>query len=128
MSIELDFRDFIEEISKQRPEKPDYWSSCGQCDRNIDRAQELLELPKPIAEQVKNAERWERLMWAMDYEFPLLSMVEDPENEPKMIYGSAKLTELVDGFDYRCDNAPTGWQCGRKPGHDGPCAAYKDTK
>lgn len=34
---------FLEDVSKQKPEKPDYWSSCGQCDRNIDRAGELLE-------------------------------------------------------------------------------------
>lgn len=27
---------FIQDVSKQKPEKPDYWSSCGQCERNID--------------------------------------------------------------------------------------------
>ncbi len=57
MSIELDFRDFIEEISKQKPEKPDYWSSCGQCDRNIDRAQELLE-PARTTHEKRLAEGW----------------------------------------------------------------------
>lgn len=37
---------FIKDVSKQAPEKPDYWSSCGQCDRNIDRAEEILEQAK----------------------------------------------------------------------------------
>ena len=34
--------EFVSTISKQSPEKPDYWSSCGQCDRNIDEAQITL--------------------------------------------------------------------------------------
>ena len=34
--------EFVEQIAKQQPEKPDYWSSCGQCDRNIDEARDLL--------------------------------------------------------------------------------------
>jgi hypothetical protein len=38
----LGMRELVERISKQKPEKPDYWSSCGQCDRNIDDAQEAL--------------------------------------------------------------------------------------
>lgn len=33
---------FVKDISEQRPEKPDYWSSCSQCDRNIDNARDLL--------------------------------------------------------------------------------------
>jgi hypothetical protein len=36
-------REFLEDVSKQKPEKPDYWSSCGQCERNTGRAEELLE-------------------------------------------------------------------------------------
>lgn len=27
-----------------------------------------------------------------------------------------------------CDNAPKGWKCTRNAGHDGPCAAVKDSK
>lgn len=33
---------FAETISKQKPERPDYWSRCGQCENNISDAQELL--------------------------------------------------------------------------------------
>lgn len=36
------WREFIEDVATQQPEKPDHWSSCGQCERNIDRAQEVL--------------------------------------------------------------------------------------
>lgn len=36
------WRDFLTELSKQKPEKPDYWSSCGQCDRNSSTAEDLL--------------------------------------------------------------------------------------
>lgn len=32
----------IAEISTQKPEKPDYWSSCGQCDRNISQCEDAL--------------------------------------------------------------------------------------
>ena len=32
----------IKNISEQEPEKPDYWSSCSQCQRNIEDAQEIL--------------------------------------------------------------------------------------
>ncbi|KVC84005.1 hypothetical protein [Burkholderia ubonensis] len=34
---------FVREISEQTPEKPDYWSSCGQCERNEDVAQDLMD-------------------------------------------------------------------------------------
>lgn len=36
------WREFINDVAQQEPEKPDYWSSCGQCARNIDRAEDLL--------------------------------------------------------------------------------------
>ena len=36
------WRDFLTELSKQKPEKPDYWSSCGQCERNSSTAEDLL--------------------------------------------------------------------------------------
>jgi septal ring factor EnvC (AmiA/AmiB activator) len=34
---------FIKEVSEQTPEKPDYWSSCSQCERNISDAEDLIE-------------------------------------------------------------------------------------
>lgn len=36
------WREFVETVAKQRPEKPDYWSACGQCEHNISDAQDLL--------------------------------------------------------------------------------------
>lgn len=36
---------FIKDMAKQKPEKPDHWSSCGQCERNIERAQDFLAAP-----------------------------------------------------------------------------------
>lgn len=39
-----DARDaFIRDVAAQKPEKPDHWSSCGQCGHNIERAQDLLD-------------------------------------------------------------------------------------
>ena len=35
---------FIEKIAKQTPEKPDYWSPCGQCERNTSEAEDLLAI------------------------------------------------------------------------------------
>ena len=32
----------LSEIAKQIPEKPDYWSSCGQCERNAGDAEDAL--------------------------------------------------------------------------------------
>lgn len=32
----------VSEIAGQVPEKPDHWNFCSQCERNIERAQELL--------------------------------------------------------------------------------------
>lgn len=34
---------FILKVSQQKPEKPDHWNSCGQCERNENEAEELLE-------------------------------------------------------------------------------------
>jgi hypothetical protein len=34
---------FVVRVAKQKPEKPDYWSSCGQCEHNASDAQELLD-------------------------------------------------------------------------------------
>jgi hypothetical protein len=42
------FVEFIKGVAQQEPEKPDYWSSCSQCQRNIDEAEELLDAaPQP---------------------------------------------------------------------------------
>lgn len=39
-----DARDvFIRKIAAQKPEKPDHWSSCGQCQHNAEEAQDLLD-------------------------------------------------------------------------------------
>lgn len=38
-------RALVKSISGQAPEKPDYWASCGQCERNISDAEELAAIP-----------------------------------------------------------------------------------
>ncbi|CAB3654448.1 hypothetical protein LMG26685_02925 [Achromobacter mucicolens] len=35
--------EFVREVAQQKPEKPDYWSSCGQCASNISQASDLLD-------------------------------------------------------------------------------------
>lgn len=35
-------REFVQRVAGQKPEKPDYWSACGQCERNISDAEDLL--------------------------------------------------------------------------------------
>lgn len=42
-AVVLDDAMFLHDVAAQEPEKPDYWSSCGQCERNIERAQDILE-------------------------------------------------------------------------------------
>lgn len=39
-------RTFVQRVAEQKPEKPDYWSSCGQCEGNIEAAQDLLAADK----------------------------------------------------------------------------------
>jgi hypothetical protein len=34
---------FLRELAGQKVSKPDHWTECHQCERNIERAQELLE-------------------------------------------------------------------------------------
>lgn len=34
---------FVQEVAQQKPEKPDHWSSCGQCASNISQASDLLD-------------------------------------------------------------------------------------
>lgn len=33
---------FIKEVSEQKPEKPDYWSSCSQCSSNQSEAEDII--------------------------------------------------------------------------------------
>jgi len=35
--------EFINKVVGQIPEKPDYWCSCGQCERNIDAADDIID-------------------------------------------------------------------------------------
>jgi hypothetical protein len=48
--------EFVREVAQQKPEKPDYWSSCGQCERNISTAEDLLEAYPAIAQQSQRKE------------------------------------------------------------------------
>lgn len=41
--------EFIRDVAAQKPEKPDYWSACGQCERNAERAQDILEARAALA-------------------------------------------------------------------------------
>lgn len=36
-------RAFVAAVAKQKPEKPDYWSACSQCESNISDAEDLIE-------------------------------------------------------------------------------------
>jgi chromosome segregation ATPase len=38
-----ELENFVSEVAKQKPEKPDYWSSCSQCERNASNAEELID-------------------------------------------------------------------------------------
>lgn len=45
----------ISEIAKQTPEKPDYWSSCGQCERNAGESEDALAIqPSPEILQARD--------------------------------------------------------------------------
>lgn len=45
----------LSEIAKQIPEKPDYWSSCGQCERNAGDAEDALAIqPSPEILQARD--------------------------------------------------------------------------
>ena len=39
-------RKFVDEVAKQTPEKPDYWSSCSQCEHNSSEADDLITQPR----------------------------------------------------------------------------------
>lgn len=36
-------RAFVAAVAKQKPQKPDYWSACSQCESNISDAEDLIE-------------------------------------------------------------------------------------
>ena len=58
-------RAFVTKISEQTPEKPDHWSSCGQCEHNSSNAEDLLELPD-LATPVLNKYRAEGMRMAAE--------------------------------------------------------------
>lgn len=41
-AVPAGWREFVARVAAQKPEKPDYWSSCGQCVHNISDAEDLL--------------------------------------------------------------------------------------
>jgi hypothetical protein len=43
---------FLNDVVGQTPEKPDYWCACGQCDRNIDKADDIID--EVLAERWSN--------------------------------------------------------------------------
>ena len=43
--------DFVTKVSTQTPEKPDYWSSCGQCERNSNEAEEIVSATSQQSQQ-----------------------------------------------------------------------------
>ena len=49
------WREFLQRVAVQKPEKPDYWSACGQCERNSSDAEDLLASAPP-APQAKRCE------------------------------------------------------------------------
>jgi len=51
----------LRKIAAQKPEKPDYWTSCGQCDSNIEDAKDALARPA-AGEPAKHPDT-ERLDW-----------------------------------------------------------------
>ena len=38
-----EMQEFIRKVSLQTPDKPDYFSSCKQCKRNIEEAKEFID-------------------------------------------------------------------------------------
>lgn len=43
-----EWREFVSRVAAQGPSKPDYWSSCAQCERNASDAEDLLAAaPQP---------------------------------------------------------------------------------
>jgi len=39
---------FVQRIARQKPERPDYWTPCGQCGHNAEDAEDLLEDISPL--------------------------------------------------------------------------------
>lgn len=54
-------REFLAQVAKQIAEKPDYWSSCGQCERNSSDAEDLIELTPATALRLHDAGVLERV-------------------------------------------------------------------
>ena len=46
---ELMLLEFVQKIKKQTPEKPDYWTPCGQCERNSSEAEDVLAATEPTS-------------------------------------------------------------------------------
>jgi hypothetical protein len=46
-------REFVRKIKEQTPEKPDYWSSCSQCEGNSSEADDVLEQLAAILQESK---------------------------------------------------------------------------
>lgn len=64
-------REFVQRVAKQKPEKPDYWSACGQCERNISDAEDLIASapPAPQAEPAPaGSGGWEAHAKALEHE------------------------------------------------------------
>jgi hypothetical protein len=63
---------------------------------------------------LKDAQRWRRLLWAVEREFPILWVTEDPENDPIQLTTAARIIDVVDGLDIpkadraMLSSAPTG--------------------
>lgn len=52
------WQEFIQKVATQKPEKPDYWSACGQCERNASEAEDLLPAApaaQPMTDVVRKA-------------------------------------------------------------------------
>ncbi len=61
-------REFLAQVAKQIAEKPDYWSSCGQCERNSSDAEDLIELTPATALALHDAEVLERFATKVEKE------------------------------------------------------------
>lgn len=51
------------------------------------------------ANLLKDAARWRRLVNASELEFPIATIVDDPENDARIIYGRKRMEDLVDSYD-----------------------------
>jgi hypothetical protein len=64
------WREFITRVANQGPSKPDYWSTCAQCERNTSDAEDLLTAaPPPPAQPSADAEDAARYRWLTNHCF-----------------------------------------------------------